>query len=71
MPAEHSLANGCLPLGLAHDVQLKRDVAAGAPLAWDDVDYDASNIAVRVRREMEAAFAAVGQRTRRQRAPAE
>jgi predicted homoserine dehydrogenase-like protein len=57
MPAERSLAGGCLPLGLAHDVRLERDLAAGAPVTWDDVDADESSIAVKTRREMEAAFA--------------
>ena len=45
-----------MPLGLAHNVKLKRDIAEGAAIAWNDVDYDATDIAVRVRREMEAAF---------------
>jgi predicted homoserine dehydrogenase-like protein len=57
MPAERSLAGGCLPLGLAHDVRLQREVAAGQPLTWDAVDSDQSNIAVKTRREMEAMFA--------------
>jgi predicted homoserine dehydrogenase-like protein len=56
-PAEVSLARGLLPLGLAHNVRLKRDIAEGGPLAWDDVEVDANDIAVKVRREMEAAFA--------------
>ncbi len=56
-PAARSLANGSLPLGLAHNVRLKRDVDEGQALIWSDVDYDASDLTVRVRREMEAAFA--------------
>lgn len=56
-PAEASLANGYLPLGLAHNVRLKRPVKAGERLKWSDVDYDAASLAVKVRREMEAAFA--------------
>jgi predicted homoserine dehydrogenase-like protein len=56
-PARASLDAGYLPLGLAHQVRLKRDIAEGAALRWSDVDYDASDLAVRVRREMEAAFA--------------
>ncbi len=56
MPAQASLDAGCLPLGLAHQVRLKRDVSDGAVLRWSDVDYDAADLAVRVRREMEAAF---------------
>jgi len=56
-PADVSLAQGCLPLGLASDVKLVRDVAAGQPLKWSDVAFDAGLEAVKVRREMEAAFA--------------
>ncbi len=55
-PAERSLAAGLLPLGLAHNVTLKRDIAEGERLKWSDVAYDASDLAVKVRREMEAAF---------------
>ena len=55
-PAERSLDQGLLPLGLAHNVRLKRDVAPGEPLRWADVDYDPNDLAVKVRREMEAAF---------------
>jgi predicted homoserine dehydrogenase-like protein len=56
-PAKDSLAMGYLPLGLAHQVKLKNDIALGQRLTWADVDYDPNDIAVRVRREMEAAFA--------------
>lgn len=55
-PADVSLDRGLLPLGLAHNVRLKTDVAEGAAVRWSDVEYDANDIAVRVRREMEAAF---------------
>ncbi len=55
-PAQASLDAGYLPLGLAHQVRLKRDLAEGAVLRWSDVDYDAADLAVKVRREMEAAF---------------
>ena len=37
-------------------MKLKRDIREGAPLNWADVDYDATDLAVQVRREMEAAF---------------
>jgi predicted homoserine dehydrogenase-like protein len=56
-PAADSLKLGALPLGLAHHVTLKRDVAAHAPVRWDDVTVDASGEAVRFRREMERLFA--------------
>ena len=55
-PADRSLDQGLLPLGLAHNVKLKRDVALGSALKWDDVEYDPNDVAVKVRREMEAAF---------------
>jgi predicted homoserine dehydrogenase-like protein len=55
-PADRSLDEGLLPLGLAHNVKLKRDVVAGEQLKWSDVAYDPNDVAVKVRREMEAAF---------------
>jgi predicted homoserine dehydrogenase-like protein len=55
-PAEVSLRDELLPLGLAHNVKLKRDIAEGAALKWADVAYDPNDSAVKVRREMEAAF---------------
>jgi predicted homoserine dehydrogenase-like protein len=55
-PADVSLKEGFLPLGLAHQVKLKRSIAEGARLKWSDVEIDESDIAVKVRREMEAAF---------------
>lgn len=57
MPSADSLRLGGLPLGLAHGVKLRRAVGAGTPVRWDDVEVDASNDAVRFRREMERIFA--------------
>jgi predicted homoserine dehydrogenase-like protein len=56
-PAAASLAAGYFPLGLAQNVKLTRDIAEGERLKWSDVEVDASDPAIRVRREMEAAFA--------------
>jgi predicted homoserine dehydrogenase-like protein len=56
-PADVSLAEGYLPLGLASDVKLTSDVAEGQALRWSDVAIYASADAVKVRREMEAMFA--------------
>ena len=55
-PADFSLRDELLPLGLAHNVKLKRDIAEGGALKWADVAYDPNDSAVKVRREMEAAF---------------
>ncbi|MCU0805337.1 MAG: SAF domain-containing protein [Burkholderiales bacterium] len=60
-PAEASLALGGLPLGLAHGVRLLNPVAAGQPVRWADVAYDAGDAAVRFRREMEQTFAPAAQ----------
>jgi predicted homoserine dehydrogenase-like protein len=57
-PADVSLKEGYLPLGLAHGIALKRDIAEGQPLRWSDVAFDASADAIKVRREMEAMFGA-------------
>jgi predicted homoserine dehydrogenase-like protein len=56
-PAEISLKAGYLPLGLSHNVKLKREITEGERLRWDDVEYDKNDLAVKVRREMEAMFA--------------
>ena len=56
-PAQVSLDRGYFPLGLTQNVKLKRDIAEGERLTWSDVDYDRNDPAVRIRREMEAAFA--------------
>lgn len=56
-PAKRSLEVGGLPIGLAHGVRLKRDIAENAPVRWEDVDYDANTHATKLRRAMEARFA--------------
>ncbi|HEY0835228.1 MAG TPA: Gfo/Idh/MocA family oxidoreductase [Azospirillum sp.] len=56
VPAERSLAEGALPIGLAHGVRLLRDVPAGAIVRWADVEERDSD-AVRTRRAMERRFA--------------
>lgn len=58
LPAQKSKQIGGLPLGLAHDLMLVRDVAAGQCLTWDDVRVDPSQTAYRLRKEMESLFAA-------------
>ncbi len=55
--ASHSLALGGLPIGLADGCRLKNPVPAGEIVRRNDVDLDESAELVRVRREMEQAFA--------------
>jgi predicted homoserine dehydrogenase-like protein len=57
VPAQRSLASRALPIGLAHNLVVKRPVAKGGIVTWDDVTPDQNNQAVRIRREMEAMFA--------------
>lgn len=54
IPAARSLTENALPIGLAHGVKLLRDIPAGAVLRQSDVALDATQDAVRVRREMES-----------------
>jgi predicted homoserine dehydrogenase-like protein len=56
IPAQTSLEEGYLPLGLAGNVRLVKDVAVGETLKWSDVALDPNDLAVRTRRAMEAAF---------------
>jgi predicted homoserine dehydrogenase-like protein len=55
LPASTSRQIGGLPLGLAHDVKLVRNVSKGQALTWDDVSMPASR-AYTLRREMEQFF---------------
>ena len=64
MPAEASLAQGCLPLGLAHGWKMLRPIAAGQPLKWSDVAFDSNVPAVKLRREMESSAASGSDKSR-------
>ncbi len=55
--AAASASMQALPIGLAHGVKLKGDIAPGRIVTWNDVEYDASSQAVRIRREMESELA--------------
>src|SRR5207244_2506241 len=57
VPATRSVAEGALPIGLAHHVRLTRGIAAGGTVRWADVAI-ADSEAVAVRRDMERRFAA-------------
>jgi predicted homoserine dehydrogenase-like protein len=56
MPASASLAAGGLPIGLAHRLKLKHNVAHGVVVRWDDVGFDAEDETIRTRRAMEEKF---------------
>ena len=53
-PAQASVKRRELPIGLAHDVVLSRDVALGEMLTRDDVVLDHSALVIALREELEA-----------------
>jgi predicted homoserine dehydrogenase-like protein len=57
-PAQLSLAQNALPLGLAHGAKLIRDVPKDGTISWGDIAVDDSLQAVQVRKELEAEFRA-------------
>jgi len=56
MQTPDSLRMHALPIGLAHNMVLKHDIAEGAVVTWNDVDYDATQQAVAFRQEQETLF---------------
>lgn len=55
VPAEASLAQGGLPIGLASGIALRRPVPAGRMLTWEDVVLDPADETYCYRKRMEAA----------------
>ena len=53
IPAKRSLAARALPIGLAHNVKLKRPVAKDQIVSFDDVELEKDLDVVALRREME------------------
>lgn len=56
LPASNSLRLGSLPLGLAHNLKLRRDVPKDQTLTWEDVFIDETQSAYLIRKEMESLF---------------
>jgi len=52
-PSETSLQIGGLPIGLAHGVKLKNDIAEGVCVRWEDVDINTTSEVVLARLKME------------------
>ncbi len=64
MVAGDSLSLGAVPIGLAHGATLKKPVAEGQVVTWNDLDLSASltaSTAYKVRREMEQTIGASAQ----------
>lgn len=56
-PADLSVENDYLPLGLAHNATLKTDVPNGQIVTWSDVELDEGSAAYSLRREIESGLA--------------
>jgi predicted homoserine dehydrogenase-like protein len=54
-PAQKSLAMHGLPIGLAHNLKLVKDIGINQPVTWNDVEAVSGNHVVDLRRSMEAA----------------
>ncbi len=52
-PAQKSVDMGALPIGLAHEVLLNKNIKAGDVITFADVDIDETSLAVKIRREAE------------------
>ena len=52
-PASMSISHASLPIGLASKMKLKHGIKKGHPVSWNDVEYDASNMVIKIRRTME------------------
>jgi predicted homoserine dehydrogenase-like protein len=55
VPAQRSLSEGALPIGLAQDVRLTRPIPEGQIITWADVDLKHDDDLLAYRRAMEAA----------------
>ncbi|MCK7616233.1 NAD(P)H-dependent oxidoreductase [Roseibium sediminicola] len=58
VPAEKSVREGLLPLGLAHEIKLIRPVKAGTAVRWEDVEVPKTGDAYLLRKEIERLGAA-------------
>jgi hypothetical protein len=66
LPASRSVAEGALPIGLAHGVRLNTAVSQHTVIRWADVAIDSAAPAVRIRREAESALGNQKSQTRSQ-----
>ena len=54
--AEESLLRNAVPLGLSENMKIIKPVAKGQVVTWDDVEFDAANEGIQLRRQMEEMF---------------
>jgi Predicted homoserine dehydrogenase len=56
IPAKKSLKLNALPIGLAHNLKLKRDIEKNKILTWNDVQFDLNDEIIIYRKKMERQF---------------
>ena len=54
--AKKSLAIGGLPIGVTSGLKLKRNISAGSPILWSDIEFDNSLEIFKIRKNMENDF---------------
>ncbi|QWK80699.1 NAD(P)H-dependent oxidoreductase [Ochrobactrum sp. BTU1] len=56
IPAATSSKLDAVPIGLAHGMKLKHDIEDGRTISWSDVEYNADDVTIGLRKEMEREF---------------
>lgn len=56
IPAATSSKIDAVPIGLAHGMSLKHAIPEGQVISWADVNYDANDATIKLRKEMEKLF---------------
>jgi len=59
VPAKHSLQMSALPIGLAHNVKLKKRIEKNQTIRWTDIEYNKTDSTIEFRRKMEKKFSCV------------
>ena len=56
IPSKTSLSIGALPIGLAHDIKLNKNINEDQIINWDDVDFNIKDETINYRKQMEKDF---------------
>jgi len=56
IPSRTSLSIGALPIGLAHNIKLNKNIDEDQLISWNDVDYNLEDKTINYRKLMEKEF---------------
>ena len=56
IPSKTSLSIGSLPIGLAHNIKLNKNINEDQIINWDDVDFNIKDETINYRKQMEKEF---------------